>query len=236
MLKQTYAAEIERLLARYARPRSAVLPLLYIAQDHYGALSQPVIQEVADLLGLPATDVFEVVGFYTLFYDRPVGRWMVQVCDDVPCCYCGAEELIEALKQQLGISEEQTTSDGMFTLQRVKCLAACHRPPVVQANLSYFYDVTAEHAEAFIRFLRAQAESQQARSVSGHAAEDYEPDENGTFRMIQRRLVAYRAAAAASDGAAAAAPATAEPEPAPPTEPDNVPVPLERRDTTNGTD
>lgn len=253
MLKQTYAAEIEQLLSRYASPRSAVLPLLYIAQDHYGTLSQAAIQEVADVLGLPATDVFEVVGFYTLFYDRPVGRWMVQVCDDVPCCYCGAEELIEVLKHQLGISEEQTSNDGMVTLQRVKCLAACHRPPVVQANLSYFYDVTAERADAFIRFLREHAESQQAQSVSGHAAEDYEPDESGGFRLIERRLVAY----AAGNGAgaiepepapAAAAPEpTAEPAPAPDTAPPapdtapppterDVPAQLERRESNNGTD
>lgn len=210
MLKETYTTQIESLLARYASPRSVVLPLLYIAQDHYGHLTEEAINEVAAILDLPATDVFEVVGFYTLYYDRPVGRWMVQVCDDVPCCYCGAEALIDALKQQLGISEEQTSSDGMFTLQRVKCLAACQRPPVVQANLSYFYDVTAERADAFIRFLREHADTPQGKSVSGFYAEDYEPDAAGNFHLIQRRLAAYQPPAASNGNG------PPEPAPSPP--------------------
>lgn len=220
MLKETYTTQIESLLARYASPRSVVLPLLYMAQDHYGYLTEEAINEVAAILNLPATDVFEVVGFYTLYYDRPVGRWMVQVCDDVPCCYCGAEALVDALKQQLGISEEQTSSDGMFTLQRVKCLAACQRPPVVQANLSYFYDVTAERADAFIRFLREHADTPQGKSVSGFYAEDYEPDANGTFRQIPRKLVAYQPPAASNGTPAAepSQPAPSEPSAASPPE------------------
>ncbi len=223
MLQETYATQIESLLARYASPRSVVLPLLYIAQDHYGHLTEAAINEVAAILDLPPTDVFEVVGFYTLYYDRPVGRWMVQVCDDVPCCYCGAEELIDALKQQLGISEEQTTTDGMFTLQRVKCLAACQRPPVVQANLSYFYDVTAERADAFIRFLREHADTPQGKSVSGRYAEDFEPDPAGTFRMIQRRLVAYQPPAAGNGhGPTDPSPAT-QSEPSEPSESASAP-------------
>lgn len=186
MLQEKFAAEIETLLARYPHARSAVLPVLYLAQDAYGQLTPDVIREVAEVLGISYTDVFEVVGFYTLFYDRSFGRWMLQVCDDVPCCYVGAEELIHALKQQLGIREEQTSGDGMFTLQRVKCLAACHRAPVVQANLSYIYDVTAERAEALLAFLRTNAESGEGLSVSGHCAEDYDSLPDGSFRRIER--------------------------------------------------
>src|SRR5688500_4695222 len=98
MLLDTHKSEIETILAKYASRRSAVLPLLYIAQDEYGHLTDAAIREVAAILGLPATDVFEVVGFYSLFYERPMGAWVLQVCDDVPCCYLGAEELIAALK------------------------------------------------------------------------------------------------------------------------------------------
>lgn len=75
MLKDTHTAEIEAIRSRYADQRSAVLPLLYIAQDTYGYLSRDVIREVADILSMPYTDVFEVVSFYTLFYERPVGKW-----------------------------------------------------------------------------------------------------------------------------------------------------------------
>jgi NADH-quinone oxidoreductase subunit E len=195
-LLEQHGDKIDALIARYPAPRSAVLPLLYIAQDTYGPLTRDVIREVAEILDLSYTDVFEVVGFYTLFYDRPFGKWIIQVCDDVPCCYTGAEELIATLKERLNISEEQTTEDGMFTLQRVKCLATCQRPPVVQANLSYFYDVTAERADALLRHLREHAESAEASSVSGVHAEDYEPQPDGTFRRIERVLGPISAAMA----------------------------------------
>lgn len=189
MLQETHSSEIESILSRFADRRSAVLPLLYIAQDTYGYLSAEVIREVADVLNLPHTDVFEVVSFYTLFYERPVGKWVLQVCDDVPCCYLGAEELITALKQQLGIQEEQTTADGMFTLQRVKCLAACDRAPLLQANLEYVYDVTAERAEILLNTLRRRAANGEGLSVSGRTAEDYEFTSDGTaLRLIERNL------------------------------------------------
>jgi NADH-quinone oxidoreductase subunit E len=216
ILYERYAAEIDRLLARYASRRSAVLPLLYIAQDTYGTLTPPVIREVAEILELPYTDVFEVVSFYTLFYDQPFGKWMIQVCDDVPCCYLGAEELLSTLKEQLNVREDQVSADGLFTIQRVKCLAACQRAPVVQANLSYFYDVTAERADALLRHLREQVESPQAASVSGFNAEDYEPASDGTFRRIERLLAGAADTTQAANGASAApsAPAPAAEPPA----------------------
>ncbi len=185
-LLETHQAEIETIISRYASKRSAVLPLLYLAQDTYGYLTDDAIREVAAILELPPTDVYEVVGFYTLFYNRPVGTWVLQVCDDVPCCYCGAEELIAALKQTLGISEEETTPDGMFTLQRVKCLAACDRAPVLQANLDYVYDVTPDRVTTLLNDLRARAAEARKRGVSGRFAEDYEFDRDGRLVQIER--------------------------------------------------
>lgn len=170
-LREAHGAEIDALVAKYAQKRSAVLPLLYIAQDQYGHLTDEAIREVAAILDLPVTDVFEVVGFYTLFYTKPVGRWVLQVCDDVPCCFTGAEELIQALEHSLGIACEQTTADGMFTLQRVKCLAACDRAPLLQANLDYVYDLTPDKVEGLLNDLRARAARGEAFSVSGRLAE-----------------------------------------------------------------
>ncbi len=184
MLLDTHQAEIETIVARYAAKRSAVLPLLYIAQDTYGHLTDAAIREVAAILNLPPTDVFEVVGFYTLFYDRPMGTWVLQVCDDVPCCYCGAEELIDALKLSLGIHEEQTTPDGVFTLQRVKCLAACDRAPMLQANLDYIYDVTPDKVDALLSDLRARAADGKRRGVSGRFAEDFAWNAAGALAQI----------------------------------------------------
>jgi len=186
MLLDTHREEIERTVARYASARSAVLPLLFLAQDTYGHLDDRAVREVAGILGLPATDVFEVVGFYTLFYSRPMGQWVLQVCDDVPCCYCGAEELIDALKHSLGIVEEQTTPDGMFTLQRVKCIAACDRAPVLQANLDYVYDVTPDRVDTLLNDLRARAGEARRRGVSGRNAEDFEFAPDGRLALRER--------------------------------------------------
>ena len=171
-LRENHGPEIDALLARYDDRRSAVLPLLYIAQDAYGHLDDAAIREVAAILELPPTDVFEVVGFYTLFYSKPVGKWVLQVCDDVPCCFLGAEQLVATLESQLGIGPDQTTADGMFTLQRVKCLADCDRAPMLQANLEYYRNIdTPEKVDAMITELRQRAASGEVLSVSGRFAE-----------------------------------------------------------------
>src|SRR6266508_4455945 len=171
-LRENHGPELDTILSRYADRRSAVLPVLYIAQDEYGHLSDDAIREVADVLDLPPTDVFEVVGFYTLFYNKPVGTWVLQVCDDVPCCFLGAEQLVATLESKLGIAVDQTTPDGMFTLQRVKCLADCDRAPLLQANL-YFYSDTAtpEKVDALITDLRQRAAAGETLSISGRLAE-----------------------------------------------------------------
>ncbi len=171
-LIEKYGPEIESIVARYPHKRSAVLPLLFIAQDEYGYLTDAAMREVADLLDLPPTDVFEVAGFYSLLYEQPVGTWVLQVCDDVPCAFCGAEDLIAALQEKLGIAVDQTTPDGMFTLQRVKCLADCDHAPVLQANLEYYHDLTTpEKVEAVLAELRRRAESGEKLSISGRYAD-----------------------------------------------------------------
>ena len=170
-LQEKYASEIDSILSRYDQKRSAVLPLLYIAQDEYGYLTDSAIREVAAILDLPTTDVFEVVGFYTLFYNKPVGKWVLQVCDDVPCCFLGAEELVADLESKLGITADQTTADGMFTLQRVKCLADCDRAPLLQANIEYYRNTTPEKVDAMLSELRPRAEAGEKLSISGRVAE-----------------------------------------------------------------
>lgn len=171
-LIEKYGAEIESIIARYPHKRSAVLPLLFIAQDEYGYLTDAAMREVATLLDMPPTDVFEVAGFYSLLYEQPVGRWVLQVCDDVPCAFCGAEDLIAALQAKLGIAVDQTTPDDMFTLQRVKCLADCDHAPVLQANLEYYHDLTTpEKVDAVLAELRRRAESGEKLSISGRYAD-----------------------------------------------------------------
>ncbi len=171
MLADKYADDIAALLARYPSKKSAVLPLCYIAQDEYGFLNDRTIREVAEILQMPYTDVFEVVTFYSLLYDTPVGKWMLQVCDDNPCCFTGGEELVADIEGQLGIRAGETTADGMFTLQRVKCIGACHRAPVLQANLEFEYDMTPEKVDRLLADCRAAVADGDRISLSGRFAE-----------------------------------------------------------------
>lgn len=171
-LRQKYGAEIDTILAQYPQKRSAILSLLYIAQDEYGHLTDAAIREVATIIDVPPTDVFEVVGFYTLLYDEKVGKVVLQVCDDVPCAFCGAEELVKTLENKLGIACEQTTPDGMFTLQRVKCLADCNYAPMLQANLDYYRNLdTPEKVDALLTQLRERIAKNDRISISGRHAE-----------------------------------------------------------------
>lgn len=144
MLREKYAQEIAAILARYPARRSAVLPLLYLVQREYGYCTEEGIREVADIAGVSPTEVREVVGFYSLFYDRPIGRHLIQICDGLPCALRGADDLITHAARQLGVRPGETTPDGRFTLEAVMCIGACHRAPAMQVDLEFVENVTPE--------------------------------------------------------------------------------------------
>lgn len=146
MLKEKRAADIEQVLAKYPpeRKRSAIMPLLYIAQEEYGYCSPEAMREVAEIIGCDPTEVRSIVGFYTMFYEQPVGRYVIDVCDDLPCALRGADKFVAHCEKKLGIRAGQTTPDGKFTLHTVMCIAACDRAPVAQVNKAYRYDLTEE--------------------------------------------------------------------------------------------
>lgn len=136
MLAEKYRDQIQEILARYPadRQRSAVMPLLYLAQSEYGHLSPEALSEVGGLIGLSATDVAGIVGFYTLYYDHPAGKRRMQICTDLPCALRGAEAFAQGVCQKLGVKLGQTTADGEWTVEAVMCLAACDKAPMFQVQ------------------------------------------------------------------------------------------------------
>ena len=164
MLKDNYTQEIEGILAKYPpdQKRSAVMPLLFLAQREYGSLSPEVITEVSDLLGLESTEVASLVGFYTLYHDREGGKYRIQVCTDLPCTLRGAQAFADELCDKLDIKMGETTSDGQVTVEEVKCLAACDRAPMFQLQepdgIHYHEDQSVSSALALIEALRVKGQ------------------------------------------------------------------------------
>ena len=158
MLLEKAKDELDSILAKYPNKRSALLPTLYVAQREYGHLTDEAIQEVADILDMTPTQVRTVVGFYTLFYTDPLGKHVIQICDDLPCALRGSGDLVEHACQRLGIRPGETTEDGLFTLETVVCIAACDRAPVMQVDVEYFENLTPERFDEIVDKLRSESE------------------------------------------------------------------------------
>jgi NADH-quinone oxidoreductase subunit E len=163
-LLSKYPGEIQQTLLKYPadRKRSAVMPLLYLAQREAGFITKKGIEDIADVLELSTTEVVSILGFYTLYHDQPGGRYRIQVCTDLPCALRGADDFLEKLCQNLGIRVGETTPDGLFTIEEVKCLAGCHRAPLFQlqgdGEISYYEDQTVETAVGLFAELRQKAQ------------------------------------------------------------------------------
>lgn len=160
-LRDRYPQEIEKILAKYPpdQKRSAVMPLLYLAQRDGMFVTKAAMAEIAEMIGITSTEVASIVGFYSLYYDQPAGKYRVQVCTDLPCALRGAEEFLEKLCDNLGIRVGETTPDGLITVEHVMCLAGCDRAPMFQVQsgegLEYHENQTIESALAVIEGLRA---------------------------------------------------------------------------------
>lgn len=162
MLKDTYAEQIAKIFAKYPDKRSAIMPLLYLAQEHYGYVSPEGIDEVAELCEIDPTQVKSIAGFYTMYRETPKGKYWLQVCTDLPCALVGADKFHHDLLDYLGIEEGGTTPDGLFTVEHVMCLAACDRAPMLQCNFRYVENLDMEKMKALIEQWRAEAAQSQA--------------------------------------------------------------------------
>jgi len=135
-LQEKYSQEIEDILAKYPpeHKRSAVMPLLFLAQREDGYIRDEALTEIGRILDIDRTEVASLVGFYTLYYSEQEGKYRIQVCTDVCCALRGAEEFLDDLCQALELEPGGTTEDGLVTVEKVKCLAACHNAPMFQVQ------------------------------------------------------------------------------------------------------
>jgi NADH-quinone oxidoreductase subunit E len=159
-LAEKYPQEIEAIYAKYPadRKRSAVMPLLYIAQRDEGYITKESLTEIAAMLSLDVTEVASIVGFYTLYHDQKEGRYRMQVCNDLPCALRGADKFLESLCGNLGIKVGETTPDGLVTLEAVMCLAACDKAPMFQIQdgdkVTYHEHMTVDRTMELIEALK----------------------------------------------------------------------------------
>ena len=168
-LAEKYPQEIEKILAKYPpeHKRSAVMPLIYLAQREGGYVSKEEMSEIAQITGITSTEVASLIGFYTLFHAEPEGKYRLQVCTDLPCALRGSQEFLDKLCDELGIAPGETTPDGLITIEEVKCIAACDHAPVLQVQspegIEYHEDMTVEMTLGIIDALRESAKNGEAK-------------------------------------------------------------------------
>ncbi|CAN5912848.1 NADH-quinone oxidoreductase subunit NuoE [soil metagenome] len=187
------------IIARYPRRRSATIPLLHLAQEQDGWVSEAAMEHVAELVGSTPAEVLGTCSFYEMFKRHPVGTYLVNVCTNISCLVMGGEELLHHAEGTLGIRAGSTTADGTFTLEDVECIAACTEAPCLQVNYRYFHRITHDEFDGVVDDLRA-----------GRRSEEIPP--HGTLARIRQHIPADRAAGPAQpdDGAEPAWFATAE--------------------------
>jgi NADH-quinone oxidoreductase subunit E len=136
-------AKFDDIVSRYpeGKQKSALLPILHLVQAEFGWVSAPAMDKVADYLKIQDIEVYEVATFYSMYFMRPQGKYVLEVCRTGPCCLVGAEKIMDHIEQKLGVKEGEITADGLFSWRGVECLAACGFGPVLQIGPEYtFYE------------------------------------------------------------------------------------------------
>ena len=159
-LEKKYPKEVKQILAKYPpeHKRSAVMPLLYLAQRGEGYVNKAAVQDIAQMLDITETEVASIVGFYTLYHDEKAGKYRMQVCTDLPCALRGADEFLNNLCANLGVKVGETTEDGLVTIESVMCLAGCDKAPMFQTQgpdgIKYHENMTVDKTMELVAALR----------------------------------------------------------------------------------
>ena len=169
------------ILSRYPRAKSATIPLLHLAQEQDGHVTDEAMEHIAELVGTTPAQVLGTCSFYEMFKRQPVGTYLVNVCTNIACQIMGGEELLHHAEATLGVKAGGTTADGMFTLEDVECIAACTEAPCLQVNYRYRHKISNEEFDDVIADLRA-----------GRRSEEIPP--HGTLARVRQHIPADRAA------------------------------------------
>ncbi len=154
-LSESAASEIKKEMARYETKESAIIPSLYIAQkENKGWVNADVIKSLSRTMDIPESRINEVFKFYTMFNQKPVGKYHVQVCANISCALNGSRELANHLCHELKVKFGEMTQDGLFTVSKVECLGSCGTAPMMQINDRYHENLTPESAMNILRGLR----------------------------------------------------------------------------------
>lgn len=159
MLKDKHQKEIDDILSRYPVRRSALLPLLYLAQQEEGYVSEAAMKEIAGMLRLTPPQVYETVTFYTMLSLKPLGKFHIQVCKSLMCGLVGSDTVLGWMKSKLGIGPGETTADKLFTVSAVECLGACGTGPMMQINEDYYERLTEDKVDRILADLKRDGTS-----------------------------------------------------------------------------
>ncbi len=159
MLSESAKDKIRELFPRYPDKRSVMLAALWITQEEKGYVTEEAMADIAVLLEVTPVQVYETVTFYTMFTLQPVGKYLIQVCRTLSCALVGAGSLIRHLEQRLGITVGETTADGLFTVKKVECLAACGAGPMMQINNEFYEYLTTDKVDRILDDLKRDGRS-----------------------------------------------------------------------------
>ncbi len=162
------------IVSRYPQPRSALIPLLHLAQEQHGYICGDAMRQIADICGVTPAEVQGTGSFYEMFKFHPVGRYLLNVCTNISCMLLGGEELLAYAQERLGIKPGETTEDDLFTLEEVECVAACTEAPCMQINYRYYLRVSKSDFDEVVDSVRAGT----AKELPAH----------GTLAKVRQRI------------------------------------------------
>jgi len=158
------AARFDALVQKYPAKRSALIPMLLYAQDEVGYLTDELVAEVAQRIGITKLEVRNVATYYSMLRFKPAGKYNIQVCTNISCMLRGGYEVYERFREELGVDNKGVTADGLFSLEEVECIGACCWAPAIQVNYDFHDDLTPDSVPGILSQYRTRAQDQKGKA------------------------------------------------------------------------